>query len=166
MRPLGWAKGAPCARVRSHQYLESHSTNVLDQVRERLRDRHPGVRFTDAGGRIVVHPSSANGFDVSIDAGLTVGFDGWHEHFTSPKDALNCFGFGLSDRCRLKVTLRGRVAHKWTVEWLEDGRWIEHSTTGLLFIPFWRAPRVEYRQNAIALVAPGLGGASPEIVDQ
>lgn len=141
--------------------MESQSKSVLDQVRDRLRDRHPGVRFTDAGGRIIVHPSNANGFDVTIDAGLTVAFDGWHEQFTSPTDALNCFAFGLSDRCRLKVTLRGLLAHKWTVESLDGGRWVEHSTTGLLFYPFWRAPRVEYRQNTIAVNEPGRDGISP-----
>ncbi len=123
--------------------------NVLDRVRERLRTKHPDLRFTDANGTIVVHAPAPGGFDVSISADLVVGFDGWHEHFDTPERALDCFAFGFSDRCRLKVTYRGSFACRWTLESIEDGQWVEDSTTGLLFFPFWRAPRVEYRQNAL-----------------
>ncbi len=49
----------------------------------------------------------------------------------------------------MKVTYRGKSAHKWTLESLEDGQWVEDSTTGLLFFPFWRSERIEYRQNGI-----------------
>lgn len=84
---------------------------------------------------------------MSISEGLCVGYDGWHEQFDTPEQALECFAFGLSDRCRLKVTYRGNFACNWTVEALEDGRWIEDSTTGLLLVSFWRTPRVEYGQN-------------------
>jgi hypothetical protein len=123
--------------------------NVLDRVRESLRARHADLRYTEADGTIVVHAPVAGGFDVSISEELVVGFDGWHEHFETPEEALECFAFGFSDQCRLKVTYRGRFACKWTLESLEDGRWVEDSTTGLVFFPFWRAARVEYRQNGL-----------------
>ena len=122
---------------------------VLDKVRHSLKTKHPDLRYTDANGTIVVHAPSPGGFDVSISEGLVVGFDGWHEHFDAEEKALRCFAFGFSGQCRLKVTLRGQFAHKWTLETLENGQWVEDSTTGLLLFPFWRPSRVEYRQNGI-----------------
>ncbi len=124
--------------------------SILDQVRDSLRTKHANLRFTEAGGTVVVHAPLPTGFDVSISEHLVVSFGGWHEHFDSPEKALECFAFGLSDRSRLRVTYRGTLACKWTLESLRDDRWIQDSTTGLLLIPFWRAPRIEYRQNGVA----------------
>jgi hypothetical protein len=122
---------------------------VLDQVRESLKTKHADLRYTETQDTIVVHAPAPTGFDVSISADLTVGYDGWHEHCETPEQALACFAFGFSDQCRLKVTYRGKFAHQWTLESLVDGQWVEDSSTGLLFFPFWRAPRVEYRQNGL-----------------
>lgn len=87
-------------------------------------------------------------FEVSIseqDGDFLVGYDGWHEHFSDLKPALNCFAFGLSEECRLKVTLRGQLECSWTVQsWTGEG-WKDASTIGLILIPFWRARRTEYR---------------------
>src|SRR5262249_14251262 len=56
----------------------------------------------------------------------TVYFNGWHENFSDPSEALDCFVFGLSDECRLKEHRRGNVAYRWTVEskkkWRMDRR--------------------------------------------
>jgi hypothetical protein len=123
--------------------------SVLDKVRDSLRTKQADLRYTEANGTIVVHAPASNGFEVSISEDLIVGYDGWHEHFDTLEKALECFAFGFVDRCRLKVTYRGTFAYKWTLESLKDGQWIEDSTTGLLFFPFWRAPRVEYRQNGL-----------------
>ncbi len=123
--------------------------NVIEKVRDSLKTKHTDLRYTEKNGTIVVHALSPNGFDVSISEDLTVRFDGWHEHFDSPEEALECFVFGLSDHCRLKITLRGNSPCKWTLESLEEGKWIEDSTTGLLIVPFWRAERIEYRQNNV-----------------
>lgn len=137
------------------------SMSVLDRAREILGTKHAALRYTDAAGTVVVHASRPRGFDVSISEDLIVGFDGWHEHFDTPEEALECFAFGLSERCRLKVTYRGKFAHKWTMEFFEDGRWIEDSTTGILLFPFWRAPRIEYLQNGLApAAAAGWCGSS------
>lgn len=91
-------------------------------------------------------------FEVSIseqDGDFLVGYDGWHEHFSDLKPALNCFAFGLSEECRLKVTLRGQLECSWTVQsWTGEG-WKDASTTGLILIPFWRARRTEYRLNKL-----------------
>lgn len=123
--------------------------NVLDNVRDRLKTNHPDLRYTEANGTIVVHAPTPNGFDVSISEDLTVGYDGWHEHFDAPEKALACFAFGFSDRCRLKVAYRGTSACTWTLEALEDGQWVEESTTGRVFFPFWQPERIEYRQNGV-----------------
>ena len=123
--------------------------SVLDRVRDSLRTKHAELRYTEANGTIIVHAPTPNGFDVSISEDLIVGYDGWHEHFDSPDKALECFAFGFSDQCRLKVTYRGKFAYKWTLESLVDGQWVEDSTTGLLFFPFWRSPRVQFRQNGL-----------------
>ena len=123
--------------------------SVLDKVRDSLKTKHADLRYTEANGTIVVHAPTPNGFDVSISENLVVAYDGWHEHFDTPEKALECFAFGLSDQCRLKVSYRGKFDHKWTLESLEDGQWVEDSTTGLLFFPFWRGERIEYRQNGL-----------------
>lgn len=44
----------------------------------------------------------------SITEDLVVGYGGWHEHFHSPEKALECFAFGFSDQCRLKITWTAR----------------------------------------------------------
>jgi hypothetical protein len=78
-----------------------------------------------------------------------VYFAGWHEHFESKADALNCFAFGLSAACRLCVVYRGSTPTKWIVESRKDGSWIQKSETGLLLFPFWRARRIAYLQNRL-----------------
>jgi hypothetical protein len=120
---------------------------ILDRARQRLTASHPALRFTHTSDSIEVPASVPGGFDVWITADLIVGYDGWHEHFESEEEALACFAFGLTGQCRLKVTLRGEFACKWTMETFKDGAWIAHGTTGLLLLPFWRWPRIEYRQN-------------------
>src|SRR5262245_11183309 len=122
--------------------------SAVEQIRERLQ-RHPELRFHVANGAITVEPPTAGGFSVSLREGtgeFVVGFGGWHEHFTSEVEAMNCFAFGLSDRCRLRVHFRGSFAYHWAVEERSADGWREQSATGLLFFPFWRRPHVEYRQ--------------------
>ena len=123
--------------------------SVLEKVRDRLRTKHADLRYTEANGTITVHAPVPAGFDVWISEELIVGYDGWHEHFDTPEKALECFAFGFSDQCRLRVSYRGKFAHKWTLESLVGGQWVEDSTTGLLFFPFWRTARVEYLQNGL-----------------
>jgi hypothetical protein len=110
--------------------------SAIERVTERLQ-RRPGV--------------ASGGFAVSLTEGTdewVVRFDGWHEHFTSEDEALNCFAFGLSDRCRLRVLYRGSFPYRWTVEERTEHGWRDDSTTGLMLFPFWRRSRTEYRQNA------------------
>jgi hypothetical protein len=132
--------------------------SAVERITERLRG-HPELVYRVSGGTITVEPSRADGFPVSLTEGAgewVVAFDGWHERFASEDEALDCFAFGLSDRCRLKVHYRGRSPYRWTVEARAGDGWREDSTTGRLFFPFWRRPRVAYRRNAVTGTAePG-----------
>lgn len=124
--------------------------NPIMELKERLK-KHPDILVTEFEGGIVILPKDENGFEIALtNEGIqyTVTFDGgWHEHFEEPEEALECVGFGLSDRCRLKVEMRGNSPQKWIVEYFQDGVWHEDSTTGLFFFPFWRRKTVIYRKN-------------------
>lgn len=124
--------------------------NLIEDIKARLK-KYPDVRYEWDASSITVRPSSPDGFAVmlvvSAPNSYTIAFDGWHEDFEDPEEALEVFAFGLSNECRLKEFRRGRFAYKWTVESLEDGRWEEQGTTGLLLFPFWMKKSVRYLQN-------------------
>lgn len=108
---------------------------------------------------ISVRPKSPHGFEVLLllaGREIIVGYGGWHEHFRSEKDAVECFENGLKGVFRLVEYYRGKTAYKWVVQHLEHDRWTEYSTTALIFFPFWRRRRVRILQNAIQL--PGGSG--------
>jgi hypothetical protein len=123
---------------------------------ERKLARYPQARrvLEEAGevGSITVLPPDADGFAVCLTerpGQWTVSYDGWHDDFDSETSAMNCFAFGLSAECRLRVEYRGAAAVKWTVEALADGAWVEDSTVGLLDPLFWRRRTVRYLQNCL-----------------
>jgi hypothetical protein len=125
--------------------------NAIEKIKAKL-SAYSDVRYSEGPDQIEVHPRDPSGFTVGLRIarpGFTVYFDGWHEEFTSEDEALNCFAFGLSPKCRLAVVLRGNTETKWVVESLENGLWKADSETGLLLQPFWRSARVEYRQNRL-----------------
>ncbi len=119
------------------------------------------MKFEDRGNSITIFPQSADGFEVSLyvdknrDDPFEVYFSGWHESFSDPSEALECFAFGLSYECRLKEHYRGESAYRWTVEHLQDGSWEEYGTTGLIFSRFWRSKTVKIKQNR--LITSGSG---------
>lgn len=98
---------------------------------------------------ICQNPDSFSVTFIATDGGYQVAFDGWHEDFDDVEDALNCFAFGLSEECRLKVVLRGTTECSWTVESWKSDEWEEDSVTGLIFVPFWRPSTVRYYQNKL-----------------
>jgi hypothetical protein len=124
---------------------------AIERTEERLQ-LHADLHYEVVARTITVQPSTANGFAVALTEGSgewIVAFDGWHEHFEFEDEALRCFGFGLSDLCRLRIDYRGAAPYRWTLQAKTDGIWREDSTTGLLWFPFWRRWRVEYRQNDV-----------------
>ncbi|MHB1423131.1 MAG: hypothetical protein ACYC3I_08045 [Gemmataceae bacterium] len=124
--------------------------SAIERIMEKLQ-RLPDLNYQVASGTITVDPSTAQGFVVSLtesNGEYSVRYEGWHEHFASEEEALACFAFGFSDRCRLRIELRGSFPYRWTVEQRTEKGWQEVSTTGLLIFPFWRRRLVVYRQNA------------------
>ncbi len=114
--------------------------SAIEVIREKLK-KYPQLNYQIEDNTITVEPVSLGGFAVCLienNPGFTVGFDGWHEEFESQDEALNCFAFGLSEKCRLKVIKRGNMPTSWTVQSWNGSDWNNESTTGMIFIPFWR----------------------------
>ena len=115
--------------------------------------KYPEIETETNHDFILVKPKSKNGFPVSLNINgynsFTVAFGNWHEEFDSEDEALNCFAFGLSNECRLKIAQRGSNIYKWTVEYLKDNKWIEDSTTGFFNFQFWVRSEIKYLQNNI-----------------
>ena len=128
---------------------------VLEHWREAILiklDQYTGIKVNVHETSVSVTCQNPDSFDVSISADgdvFQVSFGGWHEHFDAEDDALNCFAFGLSKECRLKVVSRGRMDCSWTVQSQENGNWVDDTTTGLMLIPIWRRAQVRYCQNNI-----------------
>lgn len=126
--------------------------SIVERIVDQLRSRHPHVAYRVSGQEISVEAQSPDGFAVTVSEAAgewVVSFDGWHDHFAPEDEAFNCFGFGLSDQCRLKISYRGDYAYRWTVQVRSGEQWVNERTSCLLFVPFWRKHRVEYRQNTI-----------------
>lgn len=114
--------------------------------------KYPNIKYEIDMDTINVLPESEEGFLVWLTEtshDLTVGFEGWHEHFEleNEKDALNLFALGLSDDCRLKISYRGSFSHRWTAEMKNDDGWVQIGTTGILFFPFWKKKQEKYCYN-------------------
>lgn len=124
------------------------SSTIIDRIKERLL-KYPSCRYEATSSSLTIH-AEVGGFDVGVhldNHGFTVSFDGWHEHFATEDEALECFAFGLSDACRLEVSYRGELPTSWTVQTFKNGEWISESTTGLLLVPFWRSKSIRHLQN-------------------
>jgi len=122
---------------------------AIHQLKTRLTE-FPSITYSIVANTVTVKSTDPNGFEVSLVEGekeTSVYYEGWHEHFSSSDEAVKCFLFGLSVRCRIRVSRRGGKAHSWTLEALENDNWVPYGTTGLLFFPFWRERDVIYLQN-------------------
>jgi len=125
----------------------------IEEIKARL-SKYPGVLVEADSHSVRVIPNSPTGFEVEFSMNrdsYIVAFEGWHENFADQTEALNCFAFGLSDKCRLKEYRRGNFPYKWTVEFLDGEQWTKESTTGLLLFPFWRKRTVRYLQNSLVV---------------
>lgn len=120
------------------------------QLKDRLA-KHPQLSVKATATVIeVAAPSDDDGFPVSFHASArdhVVSLGGWHEHFDSLENALDCFDFAFSGRCRVAITYRGWMPVKWVMECLREDQWAADSEVSYFFIPFWLRSRVEYKQN-------------------
>jgi len=125
-------------------------SKTIKEIVNRLK-KYPEAKYELNSESITVNPKNKNGFPVALsdngNGNFTVAFDFWHEEFDNENDALNCFAFGLSKDCRLKLTKKGNRPIKWTVESNENGNWKEDSTTGLFNFSFWKKAEYEFLQN-------------------
>jgi hypothetical protein len=131
--------------------MPSETMDPIAEIKARLA-KYPRSRYVETPTSIEVQPADESGFPVGLElagSGFVVNFSGWHEHFHSRTEALNCFAFGLSADCRLCVVYRGSTPTKWIVETHKDGSWIPESETGLLVFPFWRRRRIAHLQNRL-----------------
>ena len=123
---------------------------TINEVISRLK-KYPEAEYELNAESITVNPNNENGFPVTLtdngNENFTVAFDFWHEEFDNENDALNCFAFGLSKDCRLKLTKKGNKPIKWTVESIENGVWKEDCSTGLVNLSFWKKSEFEFLQN-------------------
>ena len=108
--------------------------------------------FDATDDTITVPPASDEGFLVRLrmvnDRAFVVWYDHWQHTFDRAEDALDCFEYGLSDSCRLKITLRGDEPVVWHVEKREYGMWVPgHHPRKRRSLAFWRPTRIVYRQN-------------------
>lgn len=129
--------------------MKVDNNSLLAEIQKRVAN-YPSLSCEQTATSIIVTPISEDGFEVSLSFDgdeYTVEYDGWHEHFKSAKAAFDCFFFGLSDQAQIKIVRRGNFDHHWTLECLENDRWIADSAVGLLFFPFWRKPQVRYKRN-------------------
>jgi hypothetical protein len=126
---------------------------VIDRAARAL-DALGGVDYTATPSTITVRPSGADGFAVTLAMeharAFVVTYERWRHTFDRAEDAYDCFEFGLSDSCRLRVTYRGEDAVAWHVEKREYGMWApaSHSATRWSW-RFWKPRRFEYRQNGL-----------------
>ena len=125
---------------------------LFEEINNKLKDV-PGIDIEKGDVCFSVIPKTPEGFTVSLhidEEEFTVSYgDGWHGHFSSEKEAVNCFYFGLSNKCRVKVLQRGNLTYKWIVEYIDEGIWNFESGTGLLFFPFWRKKEITILQNNV-----------------
>jgi hypothetical protein len=127
--------------------------SVIDRAARRL-EAIGGVDYTATPSTIAVRPSDSDGFAVTLAMeharAFVVTYEQWRHTFDRAEDAYDCFEFGLSDSCRLRVTYRGDDAIAWHVEKREYGIWApsSHTTTRWTW-KFWKPRRIVHRQNKL-----------------
>jgi hypothetical protein len=126
--------------------------DVIDVIRKKVA-RYPQVRFGAGPRHIHIDPPFEQGFAVEVTvqpAYIEVAFDGWFERFDSEEEALACFDFAFSDRCRLRVDRAGRMDYRWTLECRYEDTWEKDTSVTNLVRPFWQPTKVRYLQNVPA----------------
>ena len=125
--------------------------SVIDRARKTLDAL--GVAFDADSSRIVVSAEEPSGFDVTLRVigprTFVVSYEGWFQTFDRAEDAYDCFEYGLSDSCALRITFRGPTAVAWQIEKREYGVWMLGRRVRHRLVPFWKRRRLERRQNHV-----------------
>ena len=133
------------------QRPKPHDVTLVARIQEMLR-RFPHVTYHASARHLEIPAQTRCGFKVWIQQhsrSYVVGFERWREQFANVDAAQNCFLFGLSRACRLRVLSCGGVDYKWQVQRQFEGRWITASEIGMVLIPFWCKRSERVLQNNI-----------------
>ena len=139
--------------------------SVLD-LAEAILKQYPELSYSIEDGSITVTPPTSDGFSVSLSLDepggdfcvLVDGFDGWCFDIEDECEALNCFVWCLTDRCRLKVEKRGDRVRAMEADFRDGEEWYgPFLRIHVLFVPFWRNKSEEYRQNSVIEDTHGFG---------
>jgi len=127
--------------------------NPFHEIKTKL-EKYPDVTIEEKESHICALAETEDGFDVWFtedEREYTVGFSCWHEHFDKNEleEALNCFAWGLSEVCRLKVYSRAGSEYKWIVQSFEADHWVNFSTTSLFNFSFWKKTGITYKKNGL-----------------
>jgi len=131
--------------------------SIIEDVKAGLA-QYPEVQFVEAETTLTIPAADNDGFAIlvmQLGSVITVVYgEGWNEQFTDPAEAVQCIIFGLSPACRLVTAYRGSSPYRWTVEYLEDGEWLEFTAEKYFSLAFWRPKKVVYRQNRVLAWPP------------
>lgn len=123
---------------------------MIDEILKIL-EKCPQIQCERGEDSVRVHPATPEGFEVAIEQvwenHYSVFYGGWHEDFHTLEEALSCFFFGLSNRCRLKVQSKDGNPFRWTVEHWNDPSWRERSTKSSWFHRILTPTVTTYLQN-------------------
>ena len=123
--------------------------NIIASLEEKLK-AFPQVRYVAGSDFIEIEAPREGGFPVNVcrhEDRFVVAFSGWYDAFTTREEALECFDFAFSDRCRVRVESRAGVPYSWTREYLVEGAWQADSTVRSTFVPAWGAVRERFLCN-------------------
>jgi hypothetical protein len=136
--------------------MSSRSPDDPIAALQALLRRYPQVRYVADVDRITIYPTTPDGFEILLTTErdrCRVAFEGWHESYPTPGDALDVIELGLSPAARLEVCYCGRTPYRWTLQVERMGQWIPVSTVGLLLYPFWQRRSVRYFVNRLLQAA-------------
>ncbi len=127
--------------------------NIIELIENKLV-QFPKVKFQKIPNGISVSALTPEGFDIWVsDDGtkVTVGYAGWYQHFPDDRrQAYECFLWGLTDHCRLKVFSKGDRDYKWAAEFRRGQDWKGMGVVtdfGEILFHFWKTTHIRFLQN-------------------
>jgi len=100
---------------------------------------------------------SEDGFEITCvveETQVVMSYAGHHDHFEledTPEEFVSyLLGFIydlLSPSKRIKEYRAGKTGYKWSLEMLENGKWVAESTSALIFYNYFASKSVKVSQN-------------------